>query len=100
MATFDAATAFRMGLLSEVVPRGTALDRAREVARRLAAKSPIVMKLGRDAFMRAHKLERRYQALVWGRVEAESGCIDQRLPRRVELVGGSANIAAVKWRDR
>ena len=50
---FDAATAFRMGLLSEVVPKGTALDRAREIARRLAAKSPIVMKIGRDAFMRA-----------------------------------------------
>jgi len=30
---FDAATAFRMGLLSEVVPTGTALDRAREIAR-------------------------------------------------------------------
>lgn len=50
---FDAATAFRMGLLSEVVPKGTALDRARDVARRLAGKSPIVMKIGRDAFMRA-----------------------------------------------
>ena len=50
---FDAATAFRMGLLSEVVPKGTALGRAREIARRLAAKSPIVMKIGRDAFMRA-----------------------------------------------
>src|SRR5712671_7222147 len=50
---FDAATAFRMGLVSEVVPSGTALERARTVARRLAAKSPIVMKIGRDAFMRA-----------------------------------------------
>ncbi len=50
---FDAATAHRMGLLSEVVPKGTALDRAREIARRLAAKSPIIMKIGRDAFMRA-----------------------------------------------
>ena len=30
---FDAATAFRMGLLSEVVPKGTALERAREIAR-------------------------------------------------------------------
>jgi enoyl-CoA hydratase len=50
---FDAATAFRMGLLSEVVPKGTALDRARELAQRLAAKSPVVMKIGRDAFMRA-----------------------------------------------
>jgi enoyl-CoA hydratase len=50
---FDAATAFRMGLLSEVVPKGTALDRARIIARRLAEKSPIVMKIGRDAFLRA-----------------------------------------------
>ena len=50
---FDAATAFRMGLLSEVVPKGTALDRAREVTRRLAAKSSCIMKIGRDAFMRA-----------------------------------------------
>jgi enoyl-CoA hydratase/carnithine racemase len=50
---FEAAAAFRMGLLSEVVPKGTALDRAREIARRLAAKSPIVKRIGRDAFMRA-----------------------------------------------
>ena len=50
---FDAATAFRMGLVSETVPAGTALERARTVAGKLAAKSPAVMKLGRDAFMRA-----------------------------------------------
>lgn len=50
---FDAATAFRMGLASEVVPAGTALARAREIAQKLASKSPAVMKLGRDAFARA-----------------------------------------------
>jgi enoyl-CoA hydratase len=50
---FDAATAFRMGLVSEVVSKGTALDRARAIARRFAEKSPIIMKIGRDAFMRA-----------------------------------------------
>ena len=37
---FDAATAFRMGLVSEVVPKGTALERARAIALRFAAKSP------------------------------------------------------------
>jgi enoyl-CoA hydratase/carnithine racemase len=57
--SFDAATAFRMGLLSEVVPKGTALDRARAVARRFAEKSPIVMKIGRDAFMRAFDADYR-----------------------------------------
>jgi len=51
--SFDAAMAFRMGLISEVVPKGTALDRAQTLARRFAEKSPIVMKIGRDAFMRA-----------------------------------------------
>jgi enoyl-CoA hydratase len=50
---FDAATAFRMGLVSELVPAGIALDRARDVARRLAKKSQVVMKIGRDAFLRA-----------------------------------------------
>ena len=50
---FDAATAFRMGLVSEVVPTGTALERARVIAQRFAEKSSIVMKIGRDAFMRA-----------------------------------------------
>ncbi|MGX9389423.1 enoyl-CoA hydratase/isomerase family protein [Nitrobacteraceae bacterium UC4446_H13] len=50
---FDAATAFRMGLVSEIVPKGSALDRARSIARRFAEKSPAVMKIGRDAFMRA-----------------------------------------------
>lgn len=50
---FDAATAFRMGLLSEVVPKGTAIERARQIAGKLAAKSSIVIKIGRDAFMRA-----------------------------------------------
>lgn len=50
---FDAATAFRMGLLSEVVPKGTAAARARQIAQKFAEKSPVVMKLGRDAFMRA-----------------------------------------------
>lgn len=50
---FDAATAFRMGLVSEIVPKGSALDRARTIARRFAEKSPAIMKIGRDAFMRA-----------------------------------------------
>ena len=50
---FDAATAFRMGLVSEVVEKGTALTRAREIGQKFRAQSPVVMKLGRDAFMRA-----------------------------------------------
>jgi enoyl-CoA hydratase/carnithine racemase len=50
---FDAETAFRLGLVSELVEPGGALERARAIAQRLAQKSLVVMKLGRDAFMRA-----------------------------------------------
>lgn len=50
---FDAQTAFRMGLVSEIVAAGTALTRARQIAQKFREKSPIVLKLGRDAFMRA-----------------------------------------------
>ena len=49
---FDAATAFRMGLLSEVVPKGPRLW-LRGRSRASSPPSPIVMKIGRDAFMRA-----------------------------------------------
>src|SRR5882762_996483 len=45
--SFNASTAFRMGLVSEVVPKGTALDRARTIARRFAEKSPIVAQFRR-----------------------------------------------------
>ena len=50
---FDADTAFRMGLVSELVDQGDALARARAIAQKFRAKSPVVMKLGRDAYMRA-----------------------------------------------
>jgi enoyl-CoA hydratase len=45
--------------VSEVVPKGTALERARVIARRLAEKSSVVMKIGRDAFMRAVDVDYR-----------------------------------------
>lgn len=44
----------------------------------LFAKHPLAhMRL--DAQLQAHKLERRYLALVWGRIEAESGRIDEAI---------------------
>jgi enoyl-CoA hydratase len=39
----SAAEALRMGLIGEVVPDGTALDRAREVAGRIAANGPVAV---------------------------------------------------------
>lgn len=44
----------RRGLVSRAVPRGDVLGEAWTMARKFAAKSPVVMKLARDAFMRAN----------------------------------------------
>lgn len=38
---FDAATALRFGFVQEVVPAGREFDRAKEVARRIAAQAPL-----------------------------------------------------------
>lgn len=48
-----------MGLVNRVVPQTEVMAVAREVARDFAAKSPVVMQLARDAFMRANDFEYR-----------------------------------------
>ncbi len=42
------------GLINRAVPRERVLEEARAMARRFAGKSPVVMKLARDSFMRAN----------------------------------------------
>ena len=56
-----------LGVVNEVVPRAEVLPRARALATRLAAKSPVAMKLLRDAFMRANDLD--YRRAMEGVVE-------------------------------
>lgn len=41
--SFDAAEAHRIGLVQEVVPHGTQLERAREIAGRIAAQAPLAV---------------------------------------------------------
>ena len=55
----SAADACAMGLLNTVVPQVEVLEEARRLARDFAAKSPLVMELARDAFMRANDFEYR-----------------------------------------
>ena len=55
----SAAEMHRLGVVNEVVPRAEVMPRARALARRLAKKSPVAMKLLRDAFMRANDLDYR-----------------------------------------
>ena len=56
-----------LGVVNDVVPRAEVLPRARALARRLAAKSPVAMKLLRDAFVRANDLD--YRRAMEGVVE-------------------------------
>jgi enoyl-CoA hydratase/carnithine racemase len=54
-----AVEAERRGLVNYVVPADQVLPKARELAREFAEKSPVVMRLARDAFMRANDFEYR-----------------------------------------
>lgn len=61
--TGDIVPARRMmelGVVNQVVPRSEVMKTARSLARRLAKKSPIAMKLLRDAFVRANDLDYRH----------------------------------------
>ncbi|MFO1189874.1 MAG: enoyl-CoA hydratase/isomerase family protein [Alphaproteobacteria bacterium] len=57
--TVPARTLYDWGVINHLVPRAEVLPKARALARNLAAKSPIAMKLLRDSFMRANDLDYR-----------------------------------------
>ena len=57
--TIGCREACDMGLVNKAVPRDQVLDEARALAASFAAKSPLVMKLARDSFMRANDFEYR-----------------------------------------
>jgi enoyl-CoA hydratase len=57
--SFDAEEAYRLGLLSRVVPDAEVEQAALQLAATFAAKSPAVMRLGRAAFMRQNDLDYR-----------------------------------------
>lgn len=54
-----ATEAERHGLVNRVVPQEDVLPEARALAQEFAAKSPVVMQLARDAFLRANDFEYR-----------------------------------------
>jgi enoyl-CoA hydratase len=57
--TITAQEAERRGLVNTVVPAAQVMNEARKLAQEFAAKSPVVMKLARDSFMRQNDFEYR-----------------------------------------
>ncbi len=57
--TFNAAEAHSLGLVNAIVPEDEVMNRARAIAQGFCAKSPQVMKLGRNAFHKAIDIEYR-----------------------------------------
>ncbi len=55
----SAKEAHERGLLNYAVPRDQVLAKARELAQEMAKKSPTIMRIGRDSFMRANDNEYR-----------------------------------------
>jgi enoyl-CoA hydratase/carnithine racemase len=55
----SAVEAHARGLVNHVVPRDQVMAKARELALDFASKSPLVMQLARDSFMRANDFEYR-----------------------------------------
>lgn len=55
----SAVDAEQRGLINHAVPHDQVMAKAREIARGFAAKSPVVMKLARDSFMRQNDFEYR-----------------------------------------
>jgi enoyl-CoA hydratase len=72
-----------LGVVNEVVPREQVMERARVLARRLAEKSPIAMKLLRDAFMRANDTD--YRRSMEGVVETMCSLKDAQDSREALL---------------
>lgn len=79
--SFGVDKALELGLLTRAVDAGQALATARELAAKLASKSPLVLRLGREAFMRANDLDYRRGfeqmaetlALIVGTEDAQEG---------------------------
>ena len=51
-----AKDAYRIGLVNRVVPAGKAAERALELARQIAAKSMLTVKIGKEAFYRQREM--------------------------------------------
>ncbi|MFI6937350.1 crotonase/enoyl-CoA hydratase family protein [Streptomyces sp. NPDC050287] len=67
----DAATALRWGLVNEVVPAGRVLDRAVELAERIAANAPLAVAASKRIMRRSAEYGSDWEPQMWAMNEAE-----------------------------
>jgi len=92
----DAQEAHRFGLLNRVVPAGDALAEAHRLARRIAEKSPLTLKIGKRAF---------YEQLEMGLADAyrhaSAVMVENMLARDAEEgIGAFIDKREAKWEGR
>ena len=92
----SAADAHRFGLVNRVVPAGGALSGALEIARKIAAKSPLTLKIGKEAFHRKAEMTLDEAYAYAGRVMVEN-----MLARDAEEgIGAFVDKRAPVWRGQ
>jgi enoyl-CoA hydratase/carnithine racemase len=92
----DARTAWRMGLVNRVAPAGGALAEAREMARHIAGKSTLTVRIGKEAFYRQREL-----GLEEAYAYAASVMVENMLARDAEEgIGAFVGRRAPVWEDR
>jgi len=90
---FDAREAAGMGLVVRVAPAGQAMEAARALAGTLCAKSPEVLRHGREAFMQAN--DNGYRAAV--RAAADSFCVAAGRPSAREGIAAFVEKRKPVW---
>ena len=106
-----AAKALELGLVNRVVPDAQVFDAAMEIARTIAAKSPLTLAIGKKAFYRqiemplAEAYDYAANVMVENMLARDAGGRHRRVPRKaqagVDRVLGGENIRfSVKGMDR
>ncbi|MBW1790309.1 MAG: enoyl-CoA hydratase/isomerase family protein [Deltaproteobacteria bacterium] len=92
---FSAEAAYEMGLLNKLVPDDEVIPEARRLARTFAEKSPIIMAIGRAAFMRANDLH--YRRDIEHAAETMSALVET--PDAREGLAAFVEKRPPKWQD-
>ena len=93
--TIDANEACRIGLINRVVEAGTAREEALQLARRIAAKSKAVVKLGKEAFYRQIEMSIADAYDYAGEVMVQN----MMLGDAAEGMSAFVDKRAAKWKD-